>query len=907
MKLKQFSSFVTSVILATGILVSGGQVTHAVNPAAAEMTTMGQRAFQEVARCIESRDQFNILYVVDASSSLAQSDKEAMRAQVLEQSIGGLVGIAAKKSVNYALATFGTQFTIKRGWVPLNESSAQTERTWVQKNIPLLKNEAGTNWLLALTGASKAIAASPSSETSCQMIVWLTDGGIDMNSKSGDVQALKAICNTDPSTGNSGSGAAIVEDLRKRGVNLIAVLLKNEEALKALPDAARVEQLSKMSFLKSIAEGEGQANATWFGGTRDISFGCGTSPIPKNQAAGAYLEATDPIALLQKFMMIDAQIKGCASWGLAKDGKFTVEPGVAEFAAVIPTTDWRLTSPSGDMLADWNGPSGANQIDVQSEPGYSRITVKKSALTNVQWQGEWTIDSSIPNLRVEPFFCHGLSMSLGSLNLVAGKPAQISGRIFREDGSAVNLDDYSSRMLSVTALDPVTKEGKGIAVKIENSGAFSGSFTPIANASSVDFDLTLALTSKKNHPFSPLTRRFEVGVKDTSNFPSITPDVIKATDLNGRNAHATATVRLVPSAKNDGKVCFKKARVDQDPEPSRIKDYKFSKMPTGCVDLPAGSMPLTFPVEFSTSKAASGVVSISLPAELTAKGETGLIPQTATIQSNSIRRSDPPLWLFLSLLLLGLLVPIGIIYLLNYQGSRLHLRGIQVAPSIPVTLVIERDFARLVRRAAYGDENASGAGQLFKIEDWEYLPPGANAARSLNLGNGIRIDAKPPRNPFGVIEAIASSTGGSLIVSSDGMNDDGTTAPFSLNPAGKWLLQISAGAISLGRSPSQATGFDGVLTAFVDSRSGLLEQLGRDMTSSIGGSEALQLLGKWIPVQSGQGPGSSGGDPFSESGDSDLFRPTIPLPEVGPSTSFLPPSSSGGNSAGNSDDPFAGL
>ena len=123
---------------------------------------------------------------------MKNSDPDAQRAQILSQCIAGLVAIAQFKEVRFALSTFGDRFTSPRQWREINEQNVQDEQGWVEKNIPTLNNEGGTDWLKALQNAKSKLDESPNGKNSCKLIIWVTDGGIDLDSQVRDTQALQS-------------------------------------------------------------------------------------------------------------------------------------------------------------------------------------------------------------------------------------------------------------------------------------------------------------------------------------------------------------------------------------------------------------------------------------------------------------------------------------------------------------------------------------------------------------------------------------------------------------------------------------------------------------------------------------------------------------------------------------------
>lgn len=845
------------------------------------LSDVGDNSLKDVARCTESREQLNVLYLIDASKSLKSSDPDGERAKILSQSIAGLVAISQFKEVRYSLTTFGDRFSTTRDWRSIDEGKARVEQDWVEKNIPNLNDESGTDWLKGLQNSKTALQKSPNAKGACKLIIWITDGGIDLDSQARDTQALQTICGLNPKTGIGDPKNSVVDQIRANGIYLFGVLLNNPNAI---PTGDQAKQRSKMSYMQAIAESSGTVDASWFGGGKSQFFNCGTSPIPANYAPGAFFEAKDPIEILRAMMRISTSLKGCATWGISEDRTIAVDKSVASVEVSLTSKRWQVISPNNEIVTDEvKGSVPTEGVKVDSVGLFSNLSIQKPMLST----GTWRIENN-PNSPIEPYYCHGLRVNLNSISLVAGQEAQISGKISRKDGSKFNLSNYGSHELSVTALDPKSKTGTPLRMKVTSNGAFAGKFTPKLDAEMVAFDITLDVTNSTGKRFLPLVHRFEMKIRDVANYPHFEPSELVLPDLKGRDSSTRGELTIVP-ASEAGQVCFKKPVIDQVPEGVVASDYSIGGGATGCVNVSANSSPIKVPFEIKNTKAIDGDIEVLVPATLTIASDAEGIPQSLTVKTKAVRGSSAPLWLVLLLLLFALAVPFGILSVLNARAARLNTRGLRYA-SIDVELKPTGNrisISRITPLSSGGGENFGG--NLFEIQDWDFVPFPVNKSKQWVSPSGVKLVAKKPSNPFGVVEGFALPAVGSRVITGIDQAEGASYSSIPLNPANQWVLQIPSGVIA--GQPF----VNGQLIAFLDATADLQNDAMK-MSAEISANPGIQRL-------IAQSAGAVANSPVAPS---TLPPSETPLPPPGSSGSPLPPAPP--TSTGQmDDDPFKGL
>ena len=200
--------------------------------------------------CMHQSDaSLNIVYIVDRSASMVDSDPSVARSPMVESTLRILYQAGAHLAtgrVNYAYVSFGTRAKDETGWVALTEKNLASELSRV-RTLSRAADADGTDWKAGLETARDLVNAKiQQSPNSCFVALWLTDGQIDENfeqtgyvSKTGD--AYKAICDS----------SGVINWFRdpKNNVSLLGALLsKNEKDL--IEGNATGEALS--DFEKSV-------------------------------------------------------------------------------------------------------------------------------------------------------------------------------------------------------------------------------------------------------------------------------------------------------------------------------------------------------------------------------------------------------------------------------------------------------------------------------------------------------------------------------------------------------------------------------------------------------------------------------------------------------------------------------
>ena len=173
---------------------------------------------------------------------------------------------------------------------------------------------------------------------------------------------------------------------------------------------------------------------------------------------------------------------------------------------------------------------------------------------------------------------------------------------------------------------------------------------------------------------------------------------------------------LEGSNLNDGQVCLSDPVIRIDPKPSRIGDFVWSKSGKGCIDVPQGQT-VKVDYEVSNKNQSTGASSGAVPAVFKANA-SGFDPISQEISLNFNSKLKKNLTIFylvlFGLMLLGLAIPLGILYFFGWLNSRIMWgEGIQRV-AVPVWISADGSLSRRDGKPTDG----IGAGAAKGEYDW---------------------------------------------------------------------------------------------------------------------------------------------------------------------------------------------
>jgi len=354
---KTLASRVAALFLAAGVILGSGSLASADTPSNAQsdplssglLSPVGERAIDDLRRCLTQSDTLNVFYLIDNSGSLAQfadpprvgTDPDFKRVDVINQSLRSLAELTEgsfAKNVNFSMGFFDTTYAPAIPWSGLGRSSLTDIENEVDRQIRIVQPPGGfTDWEAGIIQAQRALQQQSIDNPGCQMLVWLTDGGINVRgSISLTEQSAVNLCGNDfERLGYSPDNTnGVFNSLRQSGISMFAVFLNADPGLGELPWAR--------PLMRPLAEGIGVINGN--------EVTCGVYPIPPSYAAGAFIEADSIQALGNQFLRLSAIISGGRDGvTIGKDG-IAISPGVVRVQVIGIDPQAVLTTPTGRAI-----------------------------------------------------------------------------------------------------------------------------------------------------------------------------------------------------------------------------------------------------------------------------------------------------------------------------------------------------------------------------------------------------------------------------------------------------------------------------------------------------------------------------------------------------------------------------
>ena len=390
---------------------------------ASPLTEIGQDAITGLRGCLASTPKLDVYYLVDASGSLfagsdEQSDPDFERAPILANSLRQLGGIPGV-SVSYATGYFGSRFAAGTPWtaMPTDAAGVDAAASGFDQQIRAQAPLGATNWALGISQAQRELAAQKASSGGCQLLIWFTDGAIDLNAKQATDDAINDLCGAAIRPGGHApaSGFGQFNELRQAGVVVVGAMLNTG----AVSDAQQAE-------MQALVESEAGDKI------------CQQHPIPEGYARGAFVRTTSPADLAYVFLRLSAEVGGGfdASDDLA-DGTFQIDPGVSRF--VIATTDAAvaLVTPAGETLS----PDSLGEVQQVNTSGAIQLSYAVDVGGNT---GEWQWQPSDPASASSLFLFSDLAIRFDDTSrLLRGEARPVSGTVVGADGSPADVSLYN--------------------------------------------------------------------------------------------------------------------------------------------------------------------------------------------------------------------------------------------------------------------------------------------------------------------------------------------------------------------------------------------------------------------------------------------------------------------------------
>jgi hypothetical protein len=756
-----------------------------VSPASADdsLTETGNRAFEDLTRCINTKKILDVYYLIDQSGSLKLTDKNDERADILAASLSALGDFNSDVKVNYAVTFFGDGTDNWAPWSAVSKSSIESKANALRSEItkPSRKRDFNTDWLAGLQRAQKDLNLQKAKSNGCQALIWLTDGGIWLQEGSGyggahnfseerTNAAVSTLC-TD-----------VMPTLRADGVSVFGVLLKNDKQLDQIEGPAREQTINGMSHMYPLVEGSLDGNIE---GVPENTRECGVVPIPANQSAGAVLIASDPVELALKFMGLTAATQGGieADLGSGNPTKFNIDKGVRKFQLVSTTKNWKLTGPNSQSY--FNGTSG---VTVRQSTRITTITVDVGTDEIGQWQ--FSFENGAKN---KLFLFSELDVKVSRSGFVAGENGTLSGKIVtRTNLQPVDLSAYKKAEIRIEEISSNGEIDLLDNVTATNSGKFSlDNFRPMKDQKQVELRITMPLTTVGGTKLKPISITQVIEVPNRTNFPTLEEVPVKVSDLREQES-GSGSIRLVGPKVGTGKVCFVTTEnngidtVSDEYKNDRVFLYEIEDLPSsGCIQL-AQKEPRTLNIKAKTLTSGEGDVEAILSMSSYSDSQPdGVIEDQVPVEFKTTLEKAWQWLITLLLYILGIALP----WLFSYIQNRITTK-IAFGPKV------QRATLPVLVHSTKGVTLPDGSSVTIKAEDFKFIPE--------------QTDTSLYRDPLGEMRAktsinvlrapwfeVSANLGNRLLtmipapLSLKRRFTSGQIAPMKGNIENFWALQIS--------------------------------------------------------------------------------------------------------------------
>lgn len=622
----------------------------------ANSSNQSQRAFDDLARCLNSKDTLDVFYLIDESGSLQQTDRDDKRAPILAASLKELTKLKENLKVNYAVGFFADRYATWSNWEKLDLSNVDERSKKLEQEVAQRDRGQATDWLLAVESAALELKKQRSKSNSCQVLIWLTDGAIDTSkAKYSEESALQELCDV------------TFNGLRQAKVTVLGVLLKSEEDLERLAretgEETRQSVLAKMSFMGPLVEGSGKIGVQ--PNTENLT--CGDNPIPANFSAGALLIAENPISLAYQFLRLSSLLSGGTQAGFTgtNPGQFIIEEGVARFRIITTSPSWSLTNPSGKVVSDGPG------VEVSTSSGATQITVPVTKEMYGTWKFGYKTDSNN-----ELILFSGLQLKLDAGELIAGRTGTLSGAVLPEFGNQlVDLSIFGSSKITAQEVlgDGSISPPRSARISEKNKFVLEN-YTPSPDQGQVEIRVVLEVSTKSGLALAPVSASRTLAVRLPDNYPSVANSPISFSTLKGVRGKAEGEAVFKGPSVGSGKVCLGNPQVVND-SVDRKSTYEWnfisSDLKNNCITL-AQKEEKRIGIEVSNKVPANSEMVAELPATYYSDSEgrefTLNVPMMVTTETNAL---GIPVAIFLTIL--GFLLPMLAIYLMMLLSTKIAL------------------------------------------------------------------------------------------------------------------------------------------------------------------------------------------------------------------------------------------
>lgn len=770
-----------------------------------ELSEIGDRSVEDLRRCLATSESLDVYYLIDMSGSLfdspsqAGTDPDFARSEILGESLRQLSNLASEsggsKTVSWNAGFFSNDFfPASNVWFDLNPSNVEAN---VEALDTAIRSSAGgaTDWLRGVQGAQRELAKQKQVSKGCQVLIWLTDGGLNVrNDDNLSFLAMNSLCGVTvvPEGGRPEFGLGPLYELRQSGVVVFGVLLDVVG-----PGISELFSERK-SWLQPLVEGTGRADLQ--GGPKTLNCGDGTGTIPQNHAAGAFIRAQQLGDLAVQFLRLSGLIQGGSLGALASDGSFDINPGVArvELLSLAEPGQLTLTDPTGGILS-----LSSSGIEVVQSAGALKVSIQVDSKSDF---GKWKLTGVEPASVVLIAFS-ALSVKPEASNaLISGQASEILVIADVVDPALFNVLDYVFQIeaFSQTADGNFVSIGKALSSELDN-GIWRLELTPeaIATQANLRFEATGIRTTVGGTRLSSIASEQSLVVSLPANFPTFGPIPIDLGTLQGRLNPASEFLTIyAPASGEVGYFCYgdNPDFVVQSDAIDRAATWNLQIAPAaganlvaGCLEISPGS---TTQVQLSLRNSETANSQVTGFVDFTLRDSAGAELQVRAPVTLETQRIINPLVLALLqilLILLGVILPLVTIYLVNRLSSKVEHGNELLKTAFPVAVNLKSGE---IKSSSNLDLKSSQMG----LDHFKFQSPKPDS-RDIEVGGlgtaKAKVSANPLVAPWFEIEAKPES---SVFTGKQNQKKgkrfaSGTAAEFSGQLSKTWGLSVNHSAL----------------------------------------------------------------------------------------------------------------
>ncbi len=754
-------------------------------------------AFQQLTDCLAERGHLLLLVLMDQSGSLRDSDPDGRRVDGLSNALKTLASYGTEENTIDVLFTgFSTAYEVHSPWLTLiRESGPVIEREAAAYRE---RNTGGyTDFVTALDGAQASLTArvgeiAPAGgPPPCRAVLLFTDGEYDIRDDAREPAGQRAVC--DP--------GGIADQLREAGTTIVAIGL--------IPAQDPPDQ----TFLRSIADPSSASGAD--------RGACGVIAEP----AGTYIPVTSVDQLVEAFDALLQVLKDgtpVPRSAAATTVPFSLTTSMSAFHLLLdvgaaPVTAELRAPGVGQPLALRAGERGnltLGAAEIEYGPASPTHLVVDGRLPPgaAGWAGTWTVtfvdpDASTASRPSSP------APAGGPTGQAANDPGQVWVTLFGgltpvvepppttlREGEAASFDvwieDVTGAQRAPQALLDALEVTATLAYQGEREqrldvqgpspeGVYRVTFeVPEETAAGfADLRLVLGVVTQDGLRLKPRPRSYRIQIVPPPSHPTLDQPELRLSPIIDEG-EARGSLEITGGEEGGGCVWFDRAtfsrmppgtgQITVTPDPPAVSE-------ASCISVGPGQR-REVTVVAEPAEVRAGRVSGEIVAHLSSDNDPAVIERRVPVsfemdQSRSTARFG---LVFLLLLLTGVAVPTGAMYLMNWWTARFREPGLVRAASKRVR--VTGDIVR---------EENGGALRVTRHDFGAMNGVDTGSARAFDF-DGLCFETKVPRLPVRLPYGTVASASGKHTLASDGhANANGTLVgrvPLALPDS--WALVV---------------------------------------------------------------------------------------------------------------------